>query len=273
MPWMEKVQKDLMRRIKKGNVFDITGKSLTKESNKKKNWTASRIDGIQNYWWKKFKVAQRALKRAFEKIRDNNELIPVWWPSGRTILLPKTKDLSDEKKYHPIKCLNTSYKLSIGLIGKYMREHAIVNDIWDKGQVGASKGGLGTFDQLIIDRCIMEEVKSDHRTLAVAYYDYKKAYDKVHHDWMLRVYTWIGIPTNVITLLRELMRKWKTRLEIWNNGEKKISRWINILCGFLQGDSYSPVGFCLTEIPVCNILQETKGYRMGAPRARNVKQS
>ena len=67
------------------------------------------------------------------------------------------------------------------------------------------------------------------------------------------------------------MRKWKTRLEIWNDGEKKISRWINILCGFLQGDSYSPVGFCLTEIPVCNLLQETKGYCMGVPGARDVK--
>ena len=67
------------------------------------------------------------------------------------------------------------------------------------------------------------------------------------------------------------MRKLKTRLEIWNDNEKKISRWINVLCGFLQGDSYSPVGFCLTEIPVCNLLQKTKGYRMGAPGARDVK--
>ena len=69
----------------------------------------------------------------------------------------------------------------------------------------------------------MEEVKSHHRNLAVAFYDYKKAYDKVHYNWMLRVFTWIGMPTNVITLMRELMRKWKTRLEIWNDGEKKTS--------------------------------------------------
>ena len=154
-----------------------------------------------------------------------------------------------------------------------MREHATVNDIWDKGQPGAVEGVLGTVDQLIIDKCIMEEVKSNHRNLAVAFYDYKKAYDKVHHDWMLRVYTWTGIPKNVITLMRELMRKWKTRLEIWNDGEKKISRWINVSCGFLQGDSYSPVGFCLTEIPVCILQQETKGYRMGAPGARDVKRT
>ena len=225
--------KTLTRKLTRVNVFDITEKNLTAKSNKKKNWTAPRIYGIQNYWWKKFKSAQRALKRAFEKIRDSNELMPVWWPSGRTILLPKTKGLSDEKKYRPITCLNTSYRLLTGLSGKYMREHAMVNDIWDKGQLRAVEGVLGTVDQLIVDRYMMEEVKSHHRNLAVAFYDYKKAFDKVHHDWMLRVYTWTGIPTNVITLMRELMRKWKTRLEIWNDGEKKISRWINVPCGFL----------------------------------------
>ena len=113
---------------------------------------------------------------------NNNDLITVWWPSGRTALLPKTKDLTDEINYRPITCLNTSYKLLTGLVGKYMREHTMENDIWDEGQLGAVVGVLGTVDQLIIDRSIMEEVKTYHRNLAVAFYDYKKAYDKVHHD-------------------------------------------------------------------------------------------
>ena len=146
-----------------------------------------------------------------------------------------------------------------------MKEHALVNEIWDEGQLGAVEGVLGTVDQLIIDRCIMEEVKQHHRNLAVAFYNYKKAYDKVHNDWMIRVYDWIGIPRNVIRLIVELMSKWKTRLEIWNGSEKMTSRWIRILCGFLQGDSYSPVGFCITEIPVCILLQHSRGYRMGEP--------
>ena len=185
-------------------------------------------------------------------------MIPIWWPTGRTVLLPKTKNLEDEKNYRPITCLNSSYKIHTyihhtGVIAKYMREHTMENEIWDEGQL-AVEGVLGTVDQLIIDRCIMEEVKQYHRNLAVAFYDYKKAYDKVHHDWMLRVYRWIGISKEVITLISQLMEKWKTRLEIWSRGEKLTSRWIDILCGFLQGDSYSPVGFCISEIPVCLLL-------------------
>ena len=151
-------------------------------------------------------------------------MIAEWWPSGRTVLLPKTKNLSNEKNYRPITCLNASYKILTGLAVKYLREHTTAHEIWDKGQLGAVEGVLGIVDQLIIDRCIVEEVKQHHRNLAVAFYIYKMAYDKVHHGWMIRVYEWIGIPRSVIKLIKELMRKWKTRLEIWNYGAKMTSR-------------------------------------------------
>ena len=53
----------------------------------------------------------------------------------------------------------------------------------------------------------MEEVKQYHGNLAAAFNDYKKAYDKVHHDWMLRVYQWIGIPKEVITPISQLTHR------------------------------------------------------------------
>ena len=40
----------------------------------------------------------------------------------------------------------------------------------------------------------------------------------VHHYWMIRVYEWIRIPRSVNKLIKELMKKWKTRfgdLEGW----------------------------------------------------------
>ena len=43
---------------------------------------------------------------------------------------------------------------------------------------------------------------------------------------MLRVYEWIGIPKEGIELIYELIKKWKTKREIWNEGEKVTSRWI-----------------------------------------------
>ena len=221
----------------------------------------------------KIPTAQKALTRAFERMKNDYDMIPVSWPTGRTVQIPKTKDLSNEQKHRPITCLNTSYKIMTGLIGKYMRKYALENNIWDEGQLGAVEGVIGTVDQLIIDNCIMEEVKTYHRNLAVAFYDYQKAYDKVHHDWMVRVYEWIGIPTTVISLLRELLNKWKTRFVLWKDGEKCVSRWIDIKCGFLQGDSYSNDGFCITEIPIAKLLEQSKGYRMGEPGKRDVSRT
>ena len=103
-----------------------------------------------------------------------------------------------------------------GVVPTYMREHTMENEIWDEDQLGAVEGVLGMVDQLIIDQCIMEEVKQYHRNLAVPFYDYKKVYNKVHHHWMLRVYQWVGILDEVIKLISNLMELWNTRLEIWS---------------------------------------------------------
>ena len=116
-------------------------------------------------------------------------------------------------------------------------------------------------------------MKQYHRQLAVAFYDYKKAYDKIHHDWMLRVYKWIGIPDEVIKLISKLMELWKSRLEIWSKGEKMTSTRINISCGFLQGGSCSPVGFCISNIPVCRLLQQSSRYIMSPPENRGVSKT
>ena len=45
---------------------------------KRKNLTPPGIDGIQDYLWKRFVPAQDALKRAFDKIEVENEILPAW---------------------------------------------------------------------------------------------------------------------------------------------------------------------------------------------------
>ena len=86
-----------------------------------------------------------------------------------------------------------------------MRVNTVVNDIWGEGQLGTVEGVLGIVDLQIIGRCIREEMKQYYRNLAVIFYDYKKAYDLIHHDWMLRVYKWIGIPTQVVHVIDQRM--------------------------------------------------------------------
>ena len=67
LPWMDNVKEELKKAsINTVKEFTVEEERLIKIAKKRKNWTSPGIDGIQNYWWKKFKAAQKALKRAFE---------------------------------------------------------------------------------------------------------------------------------------------------------------------------------------------------------------
>ena len=271
--WMRTVGEKIRSKVSSVEEFEIDEKMLGDNIKRKKNWSSPGIDGIPNIWWKKLKGTWKPLVKSFKKWIDQPESIPDWVTHGRTVLLPKSEVLDDEKNYRPITCLNTAYKIFTGILGKYLKEHAERNNIWDKSQLGACSGVLGTVDQLIVDNTIMEEVRERKRNVAVAFYDYQKAYDMVKHDWMLRVYGWMQVPDKMLNVIRELMRGWKTRLEVVDKSETIVSRWINIMKGFLQGDSFSPVGFCITEVPIGMLLQETDGYMMGPPGERNLKRT
>ena len=180
--WMEKIKEELRNKIRDEQDIQINEETTEKVIKRRMNWTSPGIDGIQNFWWKKFSGTWKAFERAKKSWNEDPEDIPEWVTLGRTVLLTNTEDLSFEKEYRPITCLNTSYKLFTGMIGRYMKDHARQNEICDEGQLGASGGVLGTVDQLLIDNYIMDEVREHKTDLAVAFYDYKNAYDKVHHD-------------------------------------------------------------------------------------------
>ena len=95
----------------------------------------------------------------------------------------------------------------------------------------------------------------------------------VRHDWMIRVYQWMGVQEKVVNVIIKLMEGWKTRLEVTEDGKVLKSRKINIRKGFLQGDSYSPVGFCLTEVLLSMLTEETDGYTMGQRDKERVKRT
>ena len=77
MPWMESVSKQLRGKITSVKEFNITVETIEEVNKKRKNWAAPGIEGIEDFWWKKLKPRRRELKRAFEQVKDNNDLISV----------------------------------------------------------------------------------------------------------------------------------------------------------------------------------------------------
>ena len=127
-----------------------------------------------------------------------------------------------------------------------IRDMCDQKDVRDQGQLVAVRGVLRY-----------------HWNLYVGFYSYQNACEKVTNDWMLRVYMRMGMSDNVIVWMSELKKKWSARLETRSNFENIISRSLNSMCGFLQGDSYSAICFFLPKILVCMSLQESRNYWIG----------
>ena len=95
----------------------------------------------------------------------------------------------------------------------------------------------------------------------------------VRHNWMTTVYQWKGVPEKAVNFIVKLMEGCKTRLEVTENRNTLASRKIKIRKGFLRRDSYSPIGYCLTDLPIPVLIEETEGYAMGQRDKEKVKTS
>jgi hypothetical protein len=60
----------------------------------------------------------------------------------------------------------------------------------------------------------MEQAHKDNRNLYIAYIDYRKAFDSVPHNWLVRVLEIYKIEPLIINSLQQLMKKWTITLQV-----------------------------------------------------------
>ena len=101
---------------------------------------------------------------------------------------------------------------------------------------------------------IVKDCKMRLTSLAVAWIDYRKAYDMVPHSWIQNCMEMFGVAVNVRSFVNTSMKQWNTELTASNQrlGNVKIRR------GIFQGDSLSPLLFVLVMIPLTLVLRLTK---------------
>ena len=63
-----------------------------------------------------------------------------------------------------------------------------------------------------LERTVIREVKSRKNFLAMAWIDYKKAYDMVPHSWIKEYLHLFGVAENIKTLLVNIMGKWESNV-------------------------------------------------------------
>ena len=101
----------------------------------------------------------QAAVNEINKYLNGEKEIPEWLGRGRTVLILKSNDLTKKDKYRPITCLITMYKNFTAIMADTMTEHLKKNNLWDDQQKGTRSNIMGTADNLLVDRCMLEEVK------------------------------------------------------------------------------------------------------------------
>ncbi|KAI5738427.1 hypothetical protein M8J77_006974 [Diaphorina citri] len=176
---------------------------------------------------------------------ENPSIIPPDLTEGITYLKPKGDYTADPSKHRPITCLNTAYKIFTALINNKIAAHLDHNAIIAEEQKGCRKNSRGCKDQLIMDEIITGQIREKNRNAAISWIDYKKAFDSIPHTWLLKVLDLYKIHPRIRKALQACMATWKTDLTI--QAQDRIIRVnnIEIKCGIFQGDSLSPVWFCM----------------------------
>jgi hypothetical protein len=260
--WLPEIKSETMN-IPRMSKVTITQEDMKAALTKSHNWKAAGIDKIQNYWYKQFTSVHEALTLAYNEVLENKNPLPSFLTRGITYLLPKSDNTEDPSKYRPITCLSTMYKILTSIIASKIYEHIEQNSVMSEEQKGCIKRAMGCKEQLTIDNIVTREIQKKLKDMVAGYVDYKKAYDSTAHTWLLEVLEIYKIDIDLIVTLGTLMSAWETVLHVYTGGELQVSNPIKINRGIFQGDSLSPIWFCLALNPLSTLLNKLEGLKIG----------
>ena len=132
-------------------------------------------------------------------------------------------------------------------------------ELFPDEQKGCRKGSRGTAEFLYIDQHILNESKTRRKNLAVAWIDYKKAYDTLPQSWILHCLKMYKVSHEVINFIEQTMKTWRVDLTAGGRSiaETKIQR------GIFQGGALSPLLFIIAMMPLNHILRKfAAGYKL-----------
>lgn len=223
-------------------------------------WKAPGPDGIQAYWWKNIPFARNTIIENSIRMVTNREEIPEWMGTGKVFLLPKTAESGeDPSQYRPIACLNTCYKIVTSTIKKIMDGRINLPE----EQMSLKKGIRGCAHAHILDQVITNDAKFNKKPLSMTWIDMKKAYDSISHEAIRTAIQDEGLPESIYRVVDRILRIGNLKYVIPTiEGKPKLTRTVKVKRGILQGDSLSPLLFCLGIKTLSRMINELgKGYR------------
>ena len=89
-------------------------------------------------------------------------------------------------------------------------EHLEWEDLLPIDEKGCKKGSYGCKDQLLTNKAILEDERLQKKNLTTARIDYRKAFDSVPRDWILKCLSIYKISSTIIEFMASNMQQWST---------------------------------------------------------------
>ena len=156
------------------------------------------------------------------------------------------------------------YKILTSILTERMYKHLEQNNLLPVEQKGCKRGSYGCKDQLLINKAVIQDAKSRKKNLTTAWVDYKKAFDSVPHSWIIKCLELYKCHPVLTQFIRTSTTKWRTTLQLNHTQGVLATRTIDIKSGIFQGDSLSPLLFCVALAPLSFLLNRSPyGYKIG----------
>ena len=256
--WLPKLREGYCREVRT-TITNIKYEHFNEVTDKLKHGNSPGRDLIVGYWIKKTTSLRKLTIDIYNRISNNEEIIPEWLIRARTTLIAKNDNTHETKNYRPIACKNVMMKVCTGCLAKLIEQHCNENNIIYPEQAGAKKGMWGCIDQLLINKVVSEKVRKYHRNLVTIWLDYKKAYDSIPHEWIIETLQLAKVPDRIITAVANIMKAWKTELNLPTSDKTIYIGEILYRKGLLQGDYLSVILFIPSLNPCSYLLNETEG--------------
>lgn len=134
------------------------------------------------------------------------KVMPEWMTTGTTYLITKCHKPSNASEYRPITCMTTLYKLTTKIVTDQLAHFVIMNNILSDNQLGTRKGCQGAKELAFLNKNINKEY--NHK-LFTTWFDIKKAFDSVNHEYLHTCLKKLKIPEWCLKFVDITPKKWK----------------------------------------------------------------
>lgn len=114
----------------------------------------------------------------------------------------------------------------------------------------------GTKRQKTIDRCVTQDSIQYKRNLSMAWIDYGKAFDTISHEVLIDLLERLFVHPIIMRCMKLLFPVWETHFTITSDGHSTSTGMVTYRRGLFQGDSLSPLVFCISLLPLYVTLRE-----------------